>query len=380
MIISVARTHFAKLRRDSPGVILSFIVPIGFFSVFAMVFSGREQIQRTSIALFDADGTESSRRYSAALRLDPSVTIVPVGASGEGVATLAATEAAVQSGRVPAAVIFPKEFGRKVASGARGADRASVVFLIDAATNPLAMTILTSVLGRIAASQGELQPSSLADATPFLIEPRNVMASKTQNPWAAIPAAGLGVMFLLFTAASAGGTLIDEAENGTLERILCTRVGMTELLLGKMVYLVALATLQMSIMFIWGAVFFDLPLRGHIAGFFVMTIVTACVAGTFGLLLGAVCRTHTQLAAISNLTVLMMSAVGGSLFPRSLMPPFMQALGWATPNAWALDGFLKIFWRNENVWRLWPNVLILGSGAVILFAVARRFAVRWEAA
>ena len=41
-------------------------------------------------------------------------------------------------------------------------------------------------------------------------------------------AAGIGVMFLLFAMVNgAGGTLLDEVESGTLERLLSTRIGMT---------------------------------------------------------------------------------------------------------------------------------------------------------
>src|SRR5262249_1019883 len=47
-------------------------------------------------------------------------------------------------------------------------------------------------------------------------------------------AAGIGVMFLLFSSvAGAGGALLDEAEAGTLERLLSTNIGMPGLLAGK---------------------------------------------------------------------------------------------------------------------------------------------------
>ena len=34
----------------------------------------------------------------------------------------------------------------------------------------------------------------------------------------------------------------------------------------------------------------------------------------------------------------------------------MQKLGLLTFNAWALDGYLKVFWRDAAVWQLWPQV------------------------
>ena len=41
-----------------------------------------------------------------------------------------------------------------------------------------------------------------------------------------------------------------------------------------------------------------------------------------------------------------MSALGGSMFPRFLMSENMQKVGLLTFNAWALDGYLKVFWRD----------------------------------
>ena len=53
-------------------------------------------------------------------------------------------------------------------------------------------------------------------------------------------AAGIGVMFLLFSMVGAAGTrLLDEVESGTLERLLSTHLGMTGILIGKWAFLVA---------------------------------------------------------------------------------------------------------------------------------------------
>jgi len=111
-----------------------------------------------------------------------------------------------------------------------------------------------------------------------------------------------------------------------------------------------------------------------------MTIATALASSTFGLLLASVSRSRMQLVALSNLTVLAMSAVGGSMFPRFLMPEAIQKLGLLTLNAWAIDGFQKVFWREEPLSHLWPQVTVLLGIAVVFFGLARRIARRWEQA
>jgi len=98
----------------------------------------------------------------------------------------------------------------------------------------------------------------------------------------------------------------------------------------------------------------------------------------FGMLLASVCQTRAQLGALSTLLILTMSAVGGSMFPRFLMPESMQKAGLWTINAWAIDGFTKVFWRDLPVTELWPQISVLLGAGIVLFAVARRFARRWE--
>jgi ABC-2 type transport system permease protein len=98
----------------------------------------------------------------------------------------------------------------------------------------------------------------------------------------------------------------------------------------------------------------------------------------FGMFLASICRTRAQLGALSTLLILTMSAIGGSMFPRFLMPEAMQKAGLWTINAWAIDGFTKVFWRDLPVKDLWPQVGVLLAIGIVLFVVARRIARRWE--
>ena len=73
-----------------------------------------------------------------------------------------------------------------------------------------------------------------------------------------------------------------------------------------------------------------------------------------------------------------MSAVGGSMFPRFLMSDGMQKMGLVTFNAWALDGYIKVFWRNAPLIDLWPQVTVLVALCGVFLFAARMAARRWE--
>ena len=97
-------------------------------------------------------------------------------------------------------------------------------------------------------------------------------------------------------------------------------------------------------------------------------------------MLATIARSRAQLSGFSTILILTMSALGGSMFPRFLMTETMQKIGLVTFNAWALDGYLKVFWRNSAIWELWPQVAVLVTLAILLLLAARVFARRWEAA
>jgi len=109
-----------------------------------------------------------------------------------------------------------------------------------------------------------------------------------------------------------------------------------------------------------------------------MGLCTAFAVASFGMLLASICRTRAQLGALSTLLIMIMSSVGGSMFPRYLMPEAVQKAGLFTINAWAIDGFTKVFWRDMPVSALAPQVGVLLAVGLVLFLVARRLARRWE--
>ncbi|HEY3124013.1 MAG TPA: ABC transporter permease, partial [Thermoanaerobaculia bacterium] len=225
------------------------------------------------------------------------------------------------------------------------------------------------------------RPDSGASAAGLVdVEVKDILGETKKNPTSALLAAGLGVMFLLFSAAGAGGALIEEAESGTLDRILSTRVSMGRLLLGKVAYLSSVAVTQLVVMFVWGQIFFGLELHRHVPGFLIMTIVTAIACSCFGLVLAALSRSRMQLVALSNLLILAMSALGGSMIPRAMLSETVQKMGLVTLNAWAIDGFMKVFWRDEPIVNLWPQVAVLLAASLLLFTAARRLARRWDVA
>ena len=188
------------------------------------------------------------------------------------------------------------------------------------------------------------------------------------HPWVGF------VVVPLFALANAGV----ELGGGAVRDALTSPLGMGRLLFGKWLFVTLMGVLQMGVMFTWGALVFGLELARHLPGFLLVTLATAAAASAFGIVLASACRTRGQLGGISTIVILLMSAVGGSMFPRFLMSETMQRLGLLTFNGWALDGYLKVFWREAPLLELWPQLAVLSLLAAVFLAAARALARRWE--
>jgi ABC-2 type transport system permease protein len=421
-MFAIIRSAMVSLGRDRGALALSFLLPVVFFSIFAVIFGGRrDTTPKVRVLVVDEDHSRASGRLLQALQQEGSLVVKTRPAPVKGVEqpeyNAVTAEAAVKEGAAPVAIIIPRGFGENpISFGPTDSSRPTIQLLEDS-SDIVAPRVINGLLQKVAmtsmpdlmAERGskyfdqfaggftreqreridegirylrEQQQNggnaSSANSGVIATTTRAVVGENKNNPMVSFYAAAIGVMFLLFTASGVAGALLDEAESGTLDRVLSSRVTMTSLLLGKLTYNSLLAFVQLVVMFLWGWAVFELDFWPHLAGFIVMGVCTAVAVASFGMLLASICRTRAQLGALSTLIILIMSSIGGSMFPRFLMPEAMQKAGLLTINAWAIDGFTKIFWRDEPISHLWPQVLVLVAIAIVLFAIARRIARRWE--
>lgn len=184
--------------------------------------------------------------------------------------------------------------------------------------------------------------------------------------------AGIGVMMLLFGLVAAGGTILEEQNQGTLTRLLLTPSSGSSILLGKFLFTFTSGMLQLVILFGFGSLIFDVPVWRDPLAVLVASVVICAAATSLGILLAVLCSSRKQLEGLSTLIILAMSALGGSWFPLVVTPEWYRKLGHFTLNAWAMDAYQGIFWYGKGLGGIWLEVLVLLAIAVIIGALAAR--------
>jgi ABC-2 type transport system permease protein len=446
MIRTIIQISLLRLWHNKAELLLTFIVPILFFSIFAWIFGSRGSggsTPKLKVVACDEIDSPVTQRTLALLHNTKSLRFHLGEQSNSDLVkpvSRESAEALVRRGMVTAAIVFrtktsddsaitpSHDLNAHIPNTSESADIKSpaIEVFADSFDQVASQVIVAFVQKASMAAQAEhaqeeavklqaarhaasqqvqgaqsvaipgindptvraialssqptlsLEAGNLATIAVPTIEVIDVLGTNKSNPIVAMYAAGIAVMFLLFSATTASGAILEERENSTLERLLCSRMTMDHLLMGKWCYLVIIGCLQTTLMFAAGAIFFGLNLLGHLDGFAVMTLVTSGAAASFALMMAAMCKTRTQLGWVSTILILSMSALGGSMVPRYLMSESIQRVGQFTFNAWALDGYNKIFWRELPIRELTLELGVLVTCAFVFMVVARVFATRWD--
>lgn len=415
MILTIIQTSWRRLRNNRSELFLTFIVPIVFFSIFAVIFGSRDSSSSTpkiKIALCNESDSKLASRAVELLSEQGSLRITNDKNKDASWALLKREAGAdlVRRGMVSAAIAFspnektstPKievltDSFDQVSSQVLTAVVQRVVYLAQAdlvaAEAPSRGAAVRFTDANSSSDSSIVAPASFNNpvATRDSVAANNavtmpeivsvdLMGGQKTNPVIAMYAAGIAVMFLLFSATTASGSLLEELENSTLDRLLSSRLTMDQLLLGKWSYLTMIGITQMILMFSWGALVFKIDLARHWIGFTAMAVVTAGASSSFALLLASLCKSRTQLGWVSTIVILSMSALGGSMVPRYLMSEAIQKAGLWTFNAWALEGFNKVFWRELSIDNIGMELAVLTASGAVFIVLARVFAIRWERA
>jgi ABC-2 type transport system permease protein len=426
MIWLIVRISALRLWHNKAELALTFIVPIFFFSIFAMIFGSRERSGATAsikVAVADNAKSAASEELIEQLRTNGTLRFIDGASQTSAESQLELVdsrmaERLVREGTASVAIVLESQMIEK------DKEKSLTARLLTDSSDQVAPKMVLAIVQQLlaqqsfeqlrdaAASPAKNMPTTTAISNPIPVKENNirgvpipneaqvpapafeppvmkdwvlpevkvldVVGGQKKNPIVAMYASGIAVMFLLFSVVGGGGALLDEKESSTLERLLASQLTLDELLMGKWLYLMLLGTLQTTLMFIWGQLVFGVELAQHWDGFLMMTLVTSSAASSLSLFLATMCSTRAQLNWVSVVLVLGMSALGGSMVPRYLMSERIREIGLLTFNAWALDGYNKVFWRNLPIQSLWPQLGVLLLAGLGFMIAARITARRWE--
>jgi ABC-2 type transport system permease protein len=349
---AMAAKETLHIRRDPRTLYMALGMPVVMLMLFGYGVSF--DIDRLPIAVADTDQTESSRAlvHAFASSRDFEVTrnIVPEKA-----------EEPFRRGEVLAVLVIPKGYGEHLEKGRD----APVQLLVDAADAVVGNQVLAKADSIARMHARSLVGVALRGVSP----PLSVKVWMRYNPAgksALFMVPGLIVFLLAITAVLLTAlTIAGEWERGSMEQLFASPVGRLEIVLGKLLPYLVLGMLEMLLVLAFGAVAFDLPMRGSPA--LVATISLFFLIGMLGqgLLISVVTKNQlvaTQAGALSALLPSML--LSGMMFPVENMPRVLQVLSYVIPARYLVHALRAILLKGSGLAVLWPDFV-----AQILFAI-----------
>ena len=181
---------------------------------------------------------------------------------------------------------------------------------------------------------------------------------------------GIVTMYVLFAVAMTARVIVEERRKGTLERLLSTRLSVSELFFGKFLASMSRGFVQTLILLVLSYIVFQMftPLT------FIQSLVIALIftgaASAIGLIIASIARSEEGASWIAIVFSVISFMFGGTFFVVAEDSAF-YLLSRISINTYANDAFNTILSEGGSLFDVGNNLIILVGVMVVGLAVSR---------
>jgi len=363
--------EFIQVRRDPLSLRLMLLAPL--LQLILLGYAATLDVRHIPTVVCDLDRSDASREL-----------IRSVMASGyfDGVGTTDRQDQVIgwlDTGRAAVALIFPPQYGARLASGGRPQLQA----IVDGSNSAEATTALGHLSGivmnrsiEIAVERIDLQGGGVlgARAAPPVDARMRVWYNETMESSHFMIPGVIGLILLVTTMLLTAVAVTREKEIGTIEQLLVTPIRPVELLLGKLVPYSILGFINVGVILAVGHYWFEVPVRGSLLLLYGLTTMFLLTTLGVGLFAAAAADTQQQAVLLCQAFVTPNMLLSGFIFPIENMPEPIQLITWLMPMRYFLTIIRGILLKGVGLEILWPQaVALLVFGVAIFLASLASF-------
>jgi len=268
---------------------------------------------------------------------------------------------------IQAALIISADFASQISAHRP----TSIQFILDGTDAQTANTVLGYARQIVASQIGGLYEIEIQAA--YRVDPLVWYNPDLKSSIFLIP--GLLAFILMVSSVIATSlAVVREKERGTMESLRATPIRAIELLLGKALpyLLVASVSAAGSLLLAWAL--FEVPIRGSLVWLAAVTLLFLAGGLGWGIFISTLAETQQlafQLSLLSSMLPTLL--LSGFIFPISSMPKALQILTLIVPARYYISALRAIVLKGvgPEVWWQQTAALVIYAGVVLLLATIR---------
>lgn len=358
-ILAVARKEVLHILRDPRSLGVAVFMPLGMLLIYG--FAIDMELKELPIAVLDQDHSLESREL---LRRVASSSFMVEAAR---LTSRDEIEPGFRRNRYRAALIVPRGY----AEALTGAEPAKLQVLIDGADGSTAATVDNYLRAMIRLADARAREGT-GVRPPVDVRTRIRFNPELESTHFIVPGL-VAVVLMMICALLTSIAITREKETGTLEQILTTPVTPMQVIVGKLLPYVGVASIDTALVLGVGRVVFGVPMAGSWWVLAAYSLLFVLIALALGLLVSSVAQTQrVAMFAALMATFLPTMLLSGFIFAHASMALPLRVLGKVIPATHYLIIVRGIMLKGE----LWfPKELLIMTAMLIVLVVGatRRF-------
>jgi ABC-2 type transport system permease protein len=349
--------------RDRFTVTILVAVPLGALLLFGFILS--TDVEHLALGVRDDSQTAASRRLLAELAAQGTFDPIVFHSRTE-------LERAITSARVAAAIVIPPDLERGLEAFRRGGPAPEIELVYDGASSVLAANAEGYLRAFIAATMRDLvgRPGAAPQAGVSVVT--QTLFNPTLDGTGFMVSGTFGFVLSFLTVLITAVSIVGERSAGTFEQLQVTPATSLEIVLGKLLPLGAVFAFDVLLMVIVAGVAMGVWPQGSLLFFLVVSSVYVLISLSLGLLISATSGSAAEAVQRSVIFSIPLVQLSGFIFPVRNMPEWVQWIPMVFPATHYIEISRAIYMRGEGPTTLWPEMLFILLGGVVLIALAVR--------
>lgn len=348
-----------QFRRD---IFLLIVVVYAFSADIYVAGSGIEmELKQAALTVADYDQSPASRDLIYSFR-HPQFKFQGMEMNGDRAMDL------LDAGKTMLYLEIPPDFNEALLSG----KPTQVQLLVDTSNSVLG-SLATSYAAQIVAGFGIQKAmerlsvgGAMGGSLPVVNSAHRVWFNPNGSDRWFVPINEMITMITMLSIMLPAAAMVREKERGTVEQLLVSPLTPLEIMLPKVLAMtfVILIGVTLAVYGVLGPVF-EIPFRGNMLLFYVLTAIYVFSTAGFGLAISTVVNNLAQVGLMVIMLLSPMLLLSGAFVPPEAMPTLLGYIILLSPMHHYIEIVMGIFLKGVGLDVLWPSVmglLLVGTG------------------